>query len=93
MIPGEIFYGSGDIEMNAAALSRLQMRIINAGDRPVQVGSHVHLPQANRRCHSTVRRPTATVWTSRRRQRCASSRAFPKSSGWFRWADGARYPV
>lgn len=48
MIPGEIFYGSGDIEMNAAALSRLQMRIINAGDRPVQVGSHVHLPQANR---------------------------------------------
>lgn len=41
-------YGSGDIEMNAAALSRLQMRIINAGDRPVQVGSHVHLPQANR---------------------------------------------
>ncbi len=26
MIPGEIFTGSGDIEMNAAALSRLQMR-------------------------------------------------------------------
>ncbi len=93
MIPGEIFYGSGDIEMNAAALSRLQMRIINAGDRPVQVGSHVHLRRPIGRCHSTVRRPTATVWTSRRRQRCASSRAFPKSSGWFRWADGARYPV
>lgn len=93
MIPGEIFYGSGDIEMNAAALSRLQMRIINAGDRPVQVGSHVHLPQANRAL--SFDRATAHGYrlTSRRRQRCASSRAFPKSSGWFRWADGARYPV
>ena len=26
---------------------RIEMRIINTGDRPVQVGSHVHLPQAN----------------------------------------------
>ncbi|MCV7195074.1 urease subunit beta [Mycobacterium angelicum] len=46
MIPGEILYGSGDIEINAAT-HRLQMRIVNTGDRPVQVGSHVHLPQAN----------------------------------------------
>lgn len=46
MIPGEIFYGSGDIEMNAHG-DRIEMRIINTGDRPVQVGSHVHLPQAN----------------------------------------------
>jgi urease subunit beta len=46
MIPGEIFYGSGDIEINAAA-KRIEMQIVNTGDRPVQVGSHVHLPQAN----------------------------------------------
>ncbi|MCV7075450.1 urease subunit beta [Mycobacterium szulgai] len=46
MIPGEILYGSGDIEINAGA-RRLQVRIVNTGDRPVQVGSHVHLPQAN----------------------------------------------
>ncbi|SON63006.1 Urease subunit beta [Mycobacterium simulans] len=46
MIPGEIFYGSGDIEINPAA-QRLEMQIVNTGDRPVQVGSHVHLPQAN----------------------------------------------
>jgi urease subunit beta len=46
MIPGEIFYGSGDIEINAAA-QRIEMQIVNTGDRPVQVGSHVHLPQAN----------------------------------------------
>jgi urease subunit beta len=46
MIPGEILYGAGDIEINAGA-QRLEMRIVNTGDRPVQVGSHVHLPQAN----------------------------------------------
>lgn len=46
MIPGEIRYGTGDIEINAGA-RRVEMRIVNTGDRPVQVGSHVHLPQAN----------------------------------------------
>ena len=46
MIPGEIQYGDGDIAINAGA-TRLEMDIVNTGDRPVQVGSHVHLPQAN----------------------------------------------
>ncbi len=44
--PGEIVYGDGDIEINPGA-QRLEMDIVNTGDRPVQVGSHVHLPQAN----------------------------------------------
>ena len=46
MVPGEILYGQGDIELNAGA-PRLTLEIVNTGDRPVQVGSHVHLPQAN----------------------------------------------
>jgi urease subunit beta len=46
MIPGEIVYGDGDIELNPGA-QRLDMEVVNTGDRPVQVGSHVHLPQAN----------------------------------------------
>lgn len=46
MIPGEIIYGNGDIEINAG-LPRLEMEVVNVADRPVQVGSHVHLPQAN----------------------------------------------
>lgn len=46
MIPGEILFGDGDIELNAGA-DRLTMEVVNTGDRPVQVGSHVHLPQAN----------------------------------------------
>jgi urease subunit beta len=44
--PGEIVYGQGDIEINQGA-QRLEMNIVNTGDRPVQVGSHVHLPQSN----------------------------------------------
>ncbi len=46
MIPGEILYGSGDIEINEG-VQALEMEIVNTGDRPVQVGSHVHIAQAN----------------------------------------------
>ncbi len=46
MIPGEIVFGEGDIEINRGA-QRLELDIVNTGDRPVQVGSHVHVPQAN----------------------------------------------
>jgi urease subunit beta len=50
MIPGEIVYGDGDITINPGA-QRLPMDVVNTGDRPVQVGSHVHLPQANAALH------------------------------------------
>jgi urease subunit beta len=46
MIPGEILFGDGDIEINPGA-ARISIDVVNTGDRPVQVGSHVHLPQAN----------------------------------------------
>jgi urease subunit beta len=46
VIPGEFLFGDGDIVINEGA-KRLELDIVNAGDRPVQVGSHVHLPQAN----------------------------------------------
>ena len=46
MIPGEIVFGEGDIVINDGA-QRLELDVVNTGDRPVQVGSHVHLPQAN----------------------------------------------
>ena len=46
MIPGEVVYGDGDVVINEGA-ERLQLNVVNNGDRPVQVGSHVHLPQAN----------------------------------------------
>lgn len=47
MIPGEIICADGTIELNAGA-PRIELAVVNTGDRPVQVGSHVHFPQANR---------------------------------------------
>ncbi|MFW0796869.1 urease subunit beta [Gordonia sp. CPCC 205515] len=46
MIPGEIIAAEGTIELNAGA-DAVTLTVVNAGDRPVQVGSHVHFPQAN----------------------------------------------
>lgn len=46
MIPGEFVFGDGDIVINEGA-DRSSLNVVNTGDRPVQVGSHVHLPQAN----------------------------------------------
>ncbi|MGM7643722.1 urease subunit beta [Nocardia sp. JW2] len=46
MIPGEYLCAEGAIELNAGA-TRVELDVVNTGDRPVQVGSHVHFPQAN----------------------------------------------
>ena len=46
MIPGELRLGEGELELNAGR-ARVSMRVLNTGDRPVQVGSHVHFAQAN----------------------------------------------
>lgn len=46
MIPGEYLCAEGTIELNAGAVRR-RLEVVNTGDRPVQVGSHVHFPQAN----------------------------------------------
>ena len=46
MIPGEIFAGDGDIEINAGR-PVLSMTVRNTGDRPVQVGSHYHFAESN----------------------------------------------
>ncbi|WP_433007874.1 urease subunit beta [Kribbella sp. CA-294648] len=36
----------GSIELNADR-AKLTLVIVNTGDRPVQIGSHLHLPDAN----------------------------------------------
>jgi urease subunit beta len=46
VIPGEVFAGQGDIEINAGR-PRLALTVRNTGDRPVQVGSHYHFAEAN----------------------------------------------
>lgn len=46
MIPGEILPGAGDLTLNDGA-SAIALDVSNAGDRPIQVGSHYHLAEAN----------------------------------------------
>ena len=46
MIPGEYFLDDGDIELNVGRRT-LTVVVANAGDRPVQVGSHYHFYEVN----------------------------------------------
>ncbi len=46
MIPGEVFYGEGDVDLNPER-EIVVLRVVNTGDRPVQVGSHFHFAEAN----------------------------------------------
>ena len=46
MIPGEILTPEGAIEL-APGRQRVTLTVENAGDRPIQVGSHYHFAQAN----------------------------------------------
>ncbi|MGI8591961.1 MAG: urease subunit beta [Nakamurella sp.] len=47
--PGAIRTAEGTIVLNAGRGEdeRLELIITNIGDRPVQIGSHLHLPDAN----------------------------------------------
>src|SRR4051794_14771338 len=44
--PGAVRVAEGTIELNAGR-EKLTLVILNTGDRPVQIGSHLHLPDAN----------------------------------------------
>jgi urease beta subunit len=46
MIPGELFPGDGDIELNAGR-PPVTLAVANTGDRPIQVGSHFHFFETN----------------------------------------------
>jgi len=46
MIPGEMNVAAGDIELNKGRKT-VTVQVTNAGDRPVQVGSHYHFFETN----------------------------------------------
>lgn len=46
MTPGEIIYGDGEIELFAGRATT-EVAVVNAGDRPIQVGSHYHFAETN----------------------------------------------
>ena len=47
MTPGEYFIADGTIDLNEGR-ARLRLHVDNAGDRPIQVGSHTHFFEVNR---------------------------------------------
>lgn len=47
MIPGEIIIGSPVVEINQG-LETKKLKVVNKGDRPIQVGSHFHFFETNK---------------------------------------------
>ena len=46
MVPGELVCAAGKIELNAGRETKT-LRVMNTGDRPIQVGSHFHFAAVN----------------------------------------------
>lgn len=46
VIPGEIFPAAGEIALNVGRTT-VSVEVANAGDRPIQVGSHYHFFETN----------------------------------------------
>jgi urease beta subunit len=47
MVPGEYFLRDETVELNSGR-DVVRLRIDNAGDRPIQIGSHTHFFEVNR---------------------------------------------
>ncbi|WP_422661339.1 urease subunit beta [Paenibacillus sp. EC2-1] len=47
MVPGEYRLAEEPIEINAGRM-KIKIRVANTGDRPIQVGSHIHFVEVNR---------------------------------------------
>lgn len=46
VIPGEVLYGTGDLELNAG-MEVTTVHVENHADRPIQIGSHFHFAEVN----------------------------------------------
>jgi urease subunit gamma/beta len=47
VVPGEIIADEGEIELNAGR-RKVTLKVVNTGDRPVQIGSHYHFFETNK---------------------------------------------
>ncbi len=47
MIPGEYFIKEGEITLNEGR-EVATLEVVNSGDRPIQIGSHIHFFEINR---------------------------------------------
>ncbi len=46
MIPGELICADDELELSAGR-ETITLRVLNRGDRPIQVGSHFHFAEVN----------------------------------------------
>ena len=46
MVPGELVTAAGELELNAGRETKA-VRVMNTGDRPIQVGSHFEFASTN----------------------------------------------
>jgi urease subunit beta len=46
MIPGEVIAAEGNVALNGGR-EQITLEVLNAGDRPIQVGSHFHFADVN----------------------------------------------
>ncbi len=46
LVPGEVFTEPGEIELNVGRKTKT-LTVSNAGDRPIQIGSHFHFYEVN----------------------------------------------
>lgn len=60
MIPGEVITPDRDIELNVGR-ETLKITVANAGDRPIQIGSHFHFMKLTMLCNLSASVPKATV--------------------------------
>ncbi len=47
VVPGEIIADDGEIELNAGR-RKAKLKVVNTGDRPIQIGSHYHFFETNK---------------------------------------------
>ena len=100
VIPGEVVGPDEPIELNAGA-RRPRCAVVNAGDRPVQVGSHYHFAEANpalavrprRGARAPARHPRRHVGALRARHRAPTSTSSRSAATASSPASAARSPV
>lgn len=46
MVPGEVIAQAGELELSPGR-PRRGLRVVNTGDRPIQIGSHFHFADVN----------------------------------------------
>ncbi len=73
LVPGEVMPLEGDLTLNEGR-ETVTLDVANAGDRPIQVGSHYHFFETNPGLNSIAPKRAACASTFRLAPPCASSR-------------------